>query len=202
MEQVANDDGTGGPSGPGGVLDLGVDEEGGEGEEGGDALDQMLGDQAGAEGVEEPQAGAAAPTPIEGFDYAAEKRLILELKRQGKVKEAKTIVEAWANRLGKPVNKGEIEYTSGFDYMISSKELDGLSTTEPTKIVSDNIIESIHDPNTDGKGLIVGWSIDPSIRNEVIEETYNLLTSETVVEDVGQDDITSSDLPTSAASDL
>ena len=203
MEQVASDGGGGGgPSGPGGVLDLGADEEGGEGEvegegEEGGELEDILGTpnaQAGAE------PGAPA-TPIEGFDYSAERRLILELKRQGKTKEAKTIVESWANRLGKPVSKSDIEYTSGFDYVVSSKELDGLSMSEPTNVKSDSIIESIHDPNNDDN-LLVKWSVDPNDRNEVIEETYNLLTSEPIIDDIGQDDITSSDLPISSVSDL
>jgi hypothetical protein len=99
------------------------------------------------------------------------------------------------------VNKNNIEYTSGFDYMVSSKELDGLSMSEPTNVKSDSIIESIHDPNNDDN-LLVKWSVDPNDRNEVIEETYNLLTSEPMVEDIGQDDITRSDLPISSVSDL
>jgi hypothetical protein len=50
--------------------------------------------------------------------------------------------------------------------------------------------------------LLVKWSVDPNDRNEVIEETYNLLTSEPMVEDIGQDDISRSDLPISSVSDL
>lgn len=204
LEQTANDGGEeggsaggldagggGGGGGGGGMPDLGAMPEGGaEGE-------------AGAEGAEAgaaPEAGAEAAPALEGFDFKAEKRMILELKKQGKGKEAKTILERWAKRLGKTVEREERDYNSGFDHMISMKELDGLSGTVPLPKAEKEVkdpIEAIHDPNKD-REVLVEWSVDPEQRNEAIREVYDVLLAGEQAhlrESVMNDDITEADIP-------
>lgn len=129
---------------------------------------------------------------MEGFDYEAEKNLILELRRQKKLDEMKKITQRWFDRLGKTCNN--IEFNSGFDYFIENNELDGLSSSKPSNHGSDKF--SYHDPNDDD-GLLVEWSVDKQVRDDVIKETYNVITVGDVISKQDDDDnvITEEDIP-------
>lgn len=206
MELMANDSvkeeegesadalgGGGSPLGGGGGVDDLIDI----GEEGEDEKGLDAGLEAGEAGGEDIGANAdEGINALEGFDRQSEKRLITELRRQGKNKEIKTIVERWAHRLGR--NATDNKFISGVDHMIASKELDGLSGDVPQTRETGNIIESIHDPNNDNN-LIVGWSTDKKIRDEAIMEVYEVLVSDS--QDNSQsitEEISSTDLPTSS----
>ena len=174
MEDVESNGGGGGgkPMGLGGGLDLGGPDLGGPPEEGeppaGEELD-ALGAGAGQDGADTapPTAGGA---PIEGYDYAAERRLLLEMRKQQDRKGARKIVDKWMERLGKTAFTDR-EYHSGFDHLLESKELDGL-TTSP---MEDSSGANIQDPN-DTEGLLVEWSVSDQERNEAITEVLNVLT--------------------------
>lgn len=196
MEQIANEGGSaGGAGGPGGaigggaddILDIGADEE--QPDEGDELGNEKP--MAGAPGTE-PGAEPGLENALEGYDREAEKRIILELRKRGKEKEAKTIIEKWADRMGKsPLEK---EYLSGYDHILSSKELDGLSLDAPESSLSGDIIESIHDPNHD-PNLLVGWSVDKTMRDEAIMEVYEVLTSEDNEQTMLSEEVEDGDLP-------
>lgn len=203
IESTASEAGGGGIAGGGGLdlmPDTGTPE--GEGEEGGmDAMSgEAGGEEAGAPGVPgAPEAGLEEleKPALEGFDIKSQKRLLTELRRQGRTKEMLNIVESWAEKLGKNY-KTPIKHNSGFDHLLSTKELDGLSSDKP-KTYSDkkSLLDSIHDPNND-LGLLVEWSVAPDVRNEVIEEVYNVLLDKDQLPIVTEDvDITKDDLPNS-----
>lgn len=206
MEQTATDSGSGG--GGGGGLDLvGGEDDTAEGDmpEAGMPLDANKnaapGQAAPGQAPGQPGQPGGTPPPIEGFDYAAEKRLLLELKKQGRINEARTIVERWANRLGRFDNQ-LVEHNSGFDHILASKELDGLSQDAVPKPdgKSKEILEEIYDPNKD-TSLLVEWSVEESIRNETIKEVYDVLTGGEVME-TDESEITADDLPSVSVSNL
>lgn len=207
MEQVAAESGSsGGSGGGGGGLDLLGDE------------DEETGDTPPAD-ADNPMANALIPDAdeqqdeppkIEGFDYAAEKRVIAELRRRGNINEAKLIMERWADKLGRPTDRAIVEYNSGYDYILSSKELDGLSSSnndvntshihETNGKAPKSIIDEIHDPNNDS-GSLVSWSVDKHDREEVIKEVYDVLVCDAVKVGVEPSNaITEEDLQTVASS--
>lgn len=188
LKDMEETEAQGGPGGgaPGG-LDLVPGEEG-EGE-----LPGAPGEE-GEEGVEEEP-------PIEGFDVAAERRLILELQKQGRRKEAKKILERWAERLGKDDDKFR-EYHSGFDHILELKELDGLSRTIPDAAKTNGVPNHTYNPNKDPE-LLVEWSVDSKDRDEAISETYDIITVGNTANDEKSDsEIDESDLPVTAVSEL
>jgi hypothetical protein len=193
MEDTESQGGPGGGGPPGGGLDVPDD---GEGEE-------LLNPEAG--GVEAPEGeesevpesdDEAGAIPIEGFDYAAERRLILELRRQGKMAEAMRVVRRWASRLGKFQSPDGVQYYSGFQHLLECNELDGLSSDEPPPRVESDDKSIIHNPNKD-RGLLVEWSVDPDERDSAIKEVHNVLTVGEAIEKISSDDnlITEDDLP-------
>lgn len=139
---------------------------------------------------------ASGEIPIEGFDYAAEKRLLLEMRKQGKINESSKIVKKWAARLGKFISPDDKQFSSGFQYFLESKELDGLSADGPrmeTNQESGRL--SIHNPNKD-EGLLVEWSVDKEERDSAIGEVYNvLMIDEKEEESSGEELITEEDIP-------
>lgn len=182
------DGGEGGGGGAaGGLGDLGMDELEAGGEEGGDELDMGLGDEE----IEEP-----APK-MEGLDMKAQKRIIKEELRRSKRKEAKKIVEKWHERHGKCDES--VDINSGFDHILSQKELDGLSRKgQASQASGETILEDIYDPNQDrDEGLLVEWSVPKEERDQAILEVYQVISSDT---DIGREDaeldVTIDDLPT------
>ena len=206
MELTADQGGEKG--GQEGGLDAGGGSGGGGGDMGG-ALGGM-GDMGGApegappEGAPPnaggaPDAGGAAPPPAEGLDVKAQERLISEMRKQEKLRSQLNIVESWANKIGKSTADKTAEFNSGFDHLISSKELDGLSASKPTSNHEMNgkmgLIEGIYDPNGDDK-LLVEWSVDPKLRDEAIREVYDVITvGEKMAEASPHDEIVADDLP-------
>lgn len=134
--------------------------------------------------------------PIEGFDYAAEKRLLLELRKQGRINEAMVIAKKWADRLGRDANPDPIEFSSGFDHFLETKELDGLTTNVPEES------GKVYSPNDD-EGLLIEWSVDNKMRDSVIQETLNVITAgEQGDLDDQEETITENDIPTAEVSSL
>lgn len=193
LKDMEETESQGGPGGgvPGG-LDIGDEEL----EPGVDAAEEPLpGEEPGAE----PDFGGEEEAPLEGYDYAAEKRLLLELHKRGQRKEAMKIVRKWADRLGKdePMEHNPI---SGFNHLLEMKELDGLSSSNEN--LTNGKPGKYHDPNSD-EGLLVEWSVSPDDRDEAIKEVYDVLTAGTQSENIGEsDEITERDLPTTRVSDL
>lgn len=205
IKDMEDTESNGGPGGgkPGGLGIPGMDIGGG----GGDDLGLGdLGDLGGeAEEAGEDLAGppGGKPSPVEGYDYESERRVITEMHKQRKSADAMRLVKKWASRLGKPFSRGENPIYNGFDHLIESKELDGLSKNKPNSSVSNgrSITESIHDPNSDDE-LLVEWSVNKSDRDAVISEVYNVLMGKTDGNsEVSEDSlITEEDLPFSTDS--
>lgn len=134
--------------------------------------------------------GMGVQESLRGYDFAAEKRLLLEFKRNNDKNAAMNLLRKWSTRLGKLPFSENREFYSGFQNMLESKEFDGLSKTQPS---GDD-----HDPNSDS-GLLVEWSVPKSIRDETIAEVYKVITDgeESVISDGTE--ITADDLPISVS---
>jgi|10_taG_2_1085330.scaffolds.fasta_scaffold00044_65 hypothetical protein len=198
LKEIEVEESAGGPTGGGpGGLDVEPDmaDEGLEGLEG--------------EGEEAPEDEIVPeePSPIpglEGYDYAAEKRLLLELRKQGKTTEAMAIVKRWAQRMGRPDSTDDREFASGFEFLLEHNELDGLSSSNSANPAESNGDgkSKIHNPNKD-TGLLVEWSVDEDERDQAITEVFNVITAgETINGDGDQEEITESDLPVTPVSNL
>lgn len=186
--------GGGGGGGLGGLGDLGGGGEGG-GEDllGGGGGEDLLGGEAGGEAGGAEGGAPAAGAPMEGFDVNAHKRLIAEIRKSSNKREAKIILEKWGEKIGKTdIRK---EHSSGYDSIIASNELDGLSNTVPNILnESVDIIESIYDPNDD-EGLLVEWSVNKELRDEAIREVYEVLAINPTVVSSSEEEINPHDLP-------
>ena len=202
LKEMEETESQGGPGGgvPGG-LDVPPDEGGDDlplPDEDGDVLPAE--EEAGLPPESDEDAGEIPIEGIPGFDYQAEKRLIMELRKQGRVDEVKKIIHRWANRLGRPDDPDAREFLSGFDHFIETKELDGLTASAPpssTDINGDGL--HIHDPNEDA-ALLVEWSVDATERNEVIDEVRDIITAgETSVTEDDDEEITLDDIPVSTS---
>ena len=199
LKEMEQTEGGGGPGGgaPGGLDTGGLDFDG----------ETDTGDTGADAGLDTSEVGAAGAESadgldIEGFDYKAEKRLLLELHSQNNRRTAKKLVTKWAEKLGKSLVSENIENCSGYSHFLESKELDGLSSTPPSTVdVNSNghglaITEDvrIYNPNHDA-GLLVAWSVDEKTRTEVIKETYDILMGDQPSEDAEQsEEITERDL--------
>lgn len=183
IEELKDMEETDAQGGPGGGIPGGLDIEPDMGAEpGGDMPD--LGD--GEENAPIEQA-------MEGFDWAAERRLLLEMHKQNRKKETKRIVESWAKRLGRDYWIDDNRLSNGFEHLLETKELDGLSSSKP-------ISNGIHNPNNDA-GLLVEWSVEQKYRDEAISETYVALVDEPEHE-IESGEITENDLPNYRVSSL
>lgn len=131
---------------------------------------------------------------MEGYDFKAEKRLLMEFKKQGKRKEVMSIVEKWAKRLGKNTISEDMETYNGFDHMIDTKELDGLTKNEESG--KDQDPKSPRNPNEDSE-LLVEWSVDEDDRASAISETYAVIMEgvEPVVSEEEEGEVTHEDIP-------
>lgn len=196
MEVEATSGGPGGAGGGGGGgLDVPPPAEGTEAAPAGQEPDPM------AEGA--AMMGMQQESKLPGYDWNAEKRLLLEFKKDNNRAGMKSLLQKWAERLGKPLFAEHREFQSGFQHILESKELDGLSKTPPPSVHEMNGDGGavIHDPKQD-PGLLVEWSVDKDTRDEVIKEVYDVITTGEHLTTTGDsDEITESDLPT-AVSDL
>lgn len=207
MEQLATDvsteegEGSAGGAGLGGGASVGGGALGGlETPEEGVDVDDVLGGAAKTADEEETiPAEEESQIPLEGLDHRAAGRLIREMRKDKSISEMKSIIEGWGNRLGKG-SKRSIEFSSGFDHMLTMKELDGLSQSPPSG--NNTILEGVHNPNEDDN-LLVEWSVDETARYEAIKEVYDVLVDsrEPVLEDE-QAEITPSDLPVNKDDEL
>ena len=187
MEETESQGGPGGGGPPGGGLDMPEDElpEGEDGEM--PELDMPPGEEGAAPESDE-DADEIPIEGIDGFDYAAERRMIIELRKQGKMDAAKKIMERWANRMGKFKSPDDTTFHSGFQHILENNELDGLSSSEskgPTEFDSDD------------EGILVDWSVDEEEREAVIKEVLDVLTVGEAQEEADEDDelITEDDIP-------
>ena len=200
LKEMEGTESSGGPGGgiPGGLDDLSGEEGGLPPEEGG--LPTEEGDMPEIGGMAPSPDEDAGDIPIEGFDYAAEQRLILELRKQGKMDEKGRIVKKWAARMGRFTSPSDREFSSGFQHVLESKELDGLTTDSSPHSESDGQVSSIRDPNEDN-GLLVEWSVDCGERNSAIQEVYNVLMAEEGRQTVEDEEemITEEDIPISVS---
>lgn len=129
-----------------------------------------------AEDLGEPPAG---DVPLEGFDYNAERRVLQEIQKASTRKRKMQIINEWRERIGKDVII-ENPITNGFDFMLNSNELDGLP--KPNSRHPDD--------------LLIEWATDDAEREEVINETYRVLTEGLDLEvEEDSDVITEEDLP-------
>lgn len=186
MEIEATSDMGGGGGGGGGGLDIPAAEPAAPAEPASDPL---------ADGAE--MMGMQQENTLPGYDWGAEKRLLLEFKKDNDRVGVKNILQKWAERLGKPSSAEDHQFRSGFQHILETKELDGLSKSQPRFEDDSGIHDPAHDP-----GLLVEWSVDKNIRDEVIREVYDVITAGESRFPVSRDDeITENDLPT-AVSDL
>lgn len=142
---------------------------------------------------------AIPESKLPGFDWEADKRLLAEYKKSGQRNKAMSLVRKWADRLGKPLFAEDREFTSGFQAVLESKELDGLCRGKPTPnqiVMSEGLeVPLLYDPSED-PGLLVEWSVPKDIRDEVIREVYNVITvGHDLPEESDSEEITESDLP-------
>ena len=196
--------GIGGGGGGGGLPDFDMGGEGGdmggemppggdlggmEGEAGG--MGGEAGAPAGPGGEMAPEAAPEeAPVP-EGYDRGAERRLITEIRRQKTRNDKRKIVENWARSMNKELYRDSHELSSGYEFLLNSKELDGL-----TKRPNRNEGTDIKDPSGTAHCL-VDWTCDPTERAQVIKETYDVLMEEFTEILTIDSDITKLDLPRS-----
>lgn len=141
--------------------------------------------------------GMQQESRLPGYDWEAERRLLLEFKKEGKRREALRIIQRWAQRLGKPLFAEDRQFSSGYQAMLESKELDGLSRSpspKPHELNGDGGMY-IHDPNRD-RGLLVEWSVPKEMRDEAIKEVYDVITAgEQLPAAHDDEEITEADLP-------
>lgn len=147
------------------------------------------GDEAALPGGEE--------TPTDGSTgLLGEWRMTKMLLHHKSQLERARIIKEWARRLNKGITPDNKTLSSGMDYLIESKELDGLSKSHPPKGFGPGMI---YNPNDNQSGLLVEWSVAAEDRNAAIKETYNLLQIAYGVEEIptSTEEVTEEDLPDS-----
>lgn len=145
---------------------------------------------------QQPDSAMGSP-PLEGYDVAAEKRVLNEQLRFEIMEKKRLLIERWMARQGKSDLGEEQGYNNGFDYFISTKELDGLTKGyKSDKILSENIngVE-VYNPN-DEAGLLVEWSVSEKDRREAMEEVLAIIMEDQKREpNLDSTEITENDLP-------
>lgn len=134
---------------------------------------------------------------MEGFDWAADKRLLKEYQRQNRMDDAMKLVRRWAERLGKPAFSEGRDFMSGYQHILENKELDGLCGGRPKKpqVMSEDRLGALPDDPNDDDGLLVSWSVPKATRDEAISEVYNVITAGLEIQEGSDDEeITEADL--------
>lgn len=157
----------------------------------------------GTEGIEpNPTAEAAdmmgmqQESRLPGLDWRRQVQVLKEMAKDGKKEEMKTILERWAMRLGKLPDAEPRVFYSGFQNILESKELDGLSVGKRPDLNEGEIF----DPNSDPNHLLVAWSVPQTVRDEVIKEVCDVITAGGVLMTEEQDGINEADLPVQVSS--
>jgi len=196
MEEAA----AGGGPGGGGPSGLGLGAPGEEGEPGAeDVPPEEGGEEAPEPGSEDDDLNLAGDEaiPAEQYDWNKERKVISELNKEGKRQTIMEIVRRWAERLGKDDLIERSNISSKFDYLLESKELDGLTKKHVDIKFSNNGDGEVHvEPfDVDKSDLIIDWSVSNDERESAIMETRNILLGEVdeVIEE--SEEITESDLP-------
>jgi hypothetical protein len=154
-------------------MDMDMGGEGGEGGEG-EGMDIEGGGPEEEEGDEEEE------FELEG--KKAERRILLEIRRDTQRKRKHSNLVRLSRRAKVISNP--------FQYLLESKELDGLTKSVAT---GDDILnEDVN--NSDG--LLVAWSVPQKDRDEAIMEVKNVIRDQPAAIDVDDTDISQDDLPT------
>ena len=129
--------------------------------------------------------------PAEGFDKAAQSRLLNELrmyKARGEKRKATELLESIAARIGKNGSRDDYQPVNQYAALLEGKELDGLSGTAPL------LAGSVYNPNGDER-LLIEWSVPKEERDSAISEVRALLMEDVpmAVDDDGA--ILAEDLP-------
>lgn len=220
MEEMAGDDGeedgVGGGAGGGGLGGgglggdagglggdaggLGGDDAGLGGDAGGlggDAGGGLGGDDAGGLGGAEPPPDDALG---ERFDVAAEKRVLTELRRRDRHRHTMELVKKWAGRRGFDEAR-TTEVVNHFQFLLETKELDGMSAGVSADVPADNrmLSENKHGftaptYSDDDPQLLVEWSVPVGERERAIADTLTVLVGD-VVDVIDDSEITTDDLP-------
>jgi len=181
-ESEGGEEGDGGGGGGGGIggmgdmggegddfdMDVDVDTEGGAPEDA-----DEVGDEEEPEGEEEFE--------VEGRKI--ERKVILEIRKDARRKKR------YSNliKMSKRAKRG----SNPFQYLLESKELDGLTSSVPKN--DDMLVEDVNG----SEGLLVEWSVPEKERLEVINEIKNVLKGQPASVAAGSDtDISQDDLPT------
>jgi hypothetical protein len=215
-EYAANEEEGGGGGGGGGsgggssiLGDMGAGLDIGGGDEGGG--DGGLGDldlggapgagpeDAGAEaaGGETPDVGgdaaaaAAPPEPMEGrirgYDYEAEDRVINEMRSNKKKERRREILESWRKKRGDFV--GDEAIVNGFQALMESKELDGLTKGGYSAADEFGYTRPLG-------SSIFKVTISEDVIREVIKENYEVIVNkDDVTATIGDSVISEADLP-------
>jgi hypothetical protein len=184
-EKGGGEDGEGGGGGGGmggGDLDMG-------GDEGADVdMDIDVGDEGGDEGVDEGDEGgdeeAGDEEEFELENRKDEKKVILEIRRDAKKKKRYSDIVKMSQRISKPSNP--------FQYLLESKELDGLTKTAKSEDCNSVLSESAE---TVDDGLLIEWSVPKKDRDEAIVEIRNVIKNQPTIV-IDDTDIDQNDLPT------
>lgn len=165
----------------------------------------------GAEDLEPPEGLEVPPPPgaeadvgggdlpalegLEGFDLRQFKKVISEMQAKKDHKAIMEHVENIARRLKK--SGRDESFRNAFNYMLESKELDGLSKSKPStpdKTITEGA--DVVNPNNDDE-LIVEWSVDKTARDEAIRDTLRQILCEDALETDDPDDtvVRPEDLP-------
>jgi hypothetical protein len=183
MEELAEKESSGEEEGEGGgggaVGDIG--ELAGEGGEEGEG-DEMEFDIGGEEGDEVEDEGEGDDEEFELEGREDERRILLEIARDTRRgKRYSDIVK---------LSRRGIKLTSPFQYLLESKELDGLTRT--VRVSDDELLKEGLDKDP---GLLVEWSTPKKDREEAIAEFKSVLKNQpaTVENDT---DVSQEDLPT------
>lgn len=188
MDEMESVEQSGGPGG--GVIGGGLGAVGGAGglddldqglEEGGDVetpdidteLDSVL-DQAGggeAGGGEAGAGGEEAALEAEGYDIEADRRMIAEMRKNEILAKKRELLESWADKTGKNFSTEAAEFSSNYEHLLESNELDGLNKGDG--ITNKGRYEDIAPINEDN--TIVAWSVDEDERQSAIDDVYRLL---------------------------
>lgn len=190
-EEEGEGGGLGAP--PGG----GMDALGGEDAIGGDD-DALGGDDALGEGGEEDEALGGGDEPEgealgggglgEAFDEKRTQRLLVEIRKRVKSRRIMELLVKWAKNRGKSVIREEVPLANKFNFIMESKELDGLAAEEWD---SDEAMPG------ESKGLIVECSVAPDARSSAISETRAVLVASALDDEFGDtsDEVVVEDLP-------
>lgn len=187
MEEMQEEEGGGEEEGEGGGAGgLG-------GMAGGDEDLEMGGEDIDLGGEEDLEGGVEEGGEEEGGEEGGEEEGEEEFTLENKRQEHKVILEIRRDAYRKKrysnlvrMSKRAKTFSSPFQYLLESKELDGLTKT--VKKDEELLTEDVEDD-----GLLVAWSVPKNDRDEVISEIRSVIKNQPVIAnidtDIGQEDL-------------